>query len=754
MTMQQFNLGGTWVQSIGGREIDYVNIPGAFPPIGACTLARTFDLPWEASAKQRIFLVTEGVLARAAFVLNGQPIGEAGPWATYRFELPAGLLKPEGNLLQAHLRDLGEAFGPMPGRRFECGLPRAIYLERRPTVYLASMTFHAELSEERDVAHCSVSVEVDGQPQRAAHVIMAEQETGRVVAQADARPGQPAEFDVEWPRLWSPTAPNLYTLCATLPNSDSLNEQVGIRTLEARGHDFYLNGQRLVLKGVCRHEFSTLSGYAMPEAEVRNELARIKHAGFNYIRLVHSPHAPCVPRIAAELGLLVSEEPGTCWQDLSKPEIAAPAVECLMRTVQRDRNVPSVFAFLIYNECNPNVDYAVQQAQACRTISPGCLLGMADCSGQNDAIKAMVHAADLSFYGINCYATFPNEYEQRMAIFDDRPLVFTEWGGVLGQGNARQLKELCDGFVLHSQADEPLRLAGCSFWAWADYPEYSRPLPAAWDGWTIEGLTDQQAHPKPDLAILSQMCFDMDHPPLAPAPRVEVLLKAPRRDEHWQTVSLEAVTGDQTALEATIDQWRASHPRPSPWVLQRTDQPAPRPRFGRLLVDGIPFACRDLTQEAHPLLLGAGREEVLIPVNRVVRALAVLGHVTAINGYPYSTISSVFSAHPGTEPARPAGAPAAEYVFEFEDEAVTQGLRHGYEILRGNDICRYWMSAPRAAFTRPAVRCVVHPSFEVLRADLWERRFATPRFLRAIRWRLLDPEAILMLFGLSVEIAE
>ena len=752
--MNQFSLGGTWAQSVRGRQIDYVTIPGAFPPIGECTLARTFDLPWPSDAKHRLFLVTEGVLAKATFVLNGQPIGEAGPWATYRYELPAGLLKPAGNMLEAHLRDLGEAFGPMPGRRFACGLPREIYLERRPLVYLAGMTFQAELNEERDTAHCSVSVEIDGQIQRAAHVILAEKETGRVVAQGEAHADQPAEFDVTWPRLWSPEAPNLYTLSATLPNSDTLTEQVGIRKLEVRERDFYLNGQRLVLKGVCRHEFTTLSGYAVPEAEVRTELARIKHAGFNYIRLVHSPHAACVPRIAAELGLLVSEEPGTCWQDLSQPAIAAPAVECLMRTVQRDRNVPSIFAFLIYNECNPNVDYAVQQAQACRSISPGCLLGMADCSGQNDAIKAMVQAADLSFYGINCYATFPNEYEQRMAIFDDRPLVFTEWGGVLGQGNPRQLKELCDGFVLHTQADEPLRLAGCSFWAWADYPEYSRPLPAAWDGWTIEGLTDQQAHPKPDLAILSQMCFEMDHPPLAPAPHVEVLLKAPRREGVWQPVSLQSIEGDQSALEACIDQWRQSHTRPSPWVMQRTGQPAPRPRFGRLLVDGIEFACRDVDTEAHPLLLGTGRTEVVIPVNQTVRALTVLGHVTAINGYPYSTISSVFSAHPGTEPARPAGAPAAEYVFEFADGTLVQPLRHGDEILRGNDICRYWMTEPRATCTRPAVRAVVHPSYEVLRADLWERCLEAPRFLRAIRWHLLDPEAILMLFGLSVEIAE
>jgi hypothetical protein len=51
------------------------------------------------------------------------------------------------------------------------------------------------------------------------------------------------------------------------------------------------------------------------------------------------------------------------------------------------------------------------------------------------------------------------------------------------------------------------------------------------------------------------------------------------------------------------------------------------------------------------------------------------------------------------------------------------------------------------------VRVAINRTSEVLRLDLWEHALAAPRFLKAIRWRLADPEAILLLYALSVRVA-
>ena len=174
------------------------------------------------------------------------------------------------------------------------------------------------------------------------------------------------------------------------------------------------------------------------------------------------------------------------------------------------------------------------------------------------------------------------------------------------------------------------------------------------------------------------------------------------------------------------------------------------PRFGRLLVDGIEFACRDVERPAHPLLIGKGCEEIVIPVNRKITAIAVLGHVAVRGGYPSSKVLSVH--HRDAEPARQLGDPAAEYEFVFKDGTVTVPLRHGMEILRSNNICRWWTPEPRAPRTRPAVRAVIDKSYEILRLDLWEYPLPSVRHLKYIRWCLKDAEALLALWAVSVQV--
>ncbi len=740
--MVEIQLGGRWQRSVGTRCIDSVAVPGSYEPLGECTLEREFRWnPADDGASWRHFLCTEGVLAEAEFSLNGEPVGRAGPWVPYRFEIPPGILKQSNHLL-ARVRDTAVPFGLTPGRRMDAGLIRGISIERRPAAFISSLQFHYELSQDFVTAACSVAVAFDGAaPGTTVEALLEDVATGLRVAGASAGAGQAIEFEVHEPRLWSPESPHLYRLSVSArggaADGDVAAETVGFRRLEIRGRDFFLNGKRLVLKGVCRHEFLASHAFSPPQAAVERDLALIKHAGFNFVRLVHAPPAAAVSRIAARLGLLVSEEPGACFMDLSDERIASAAIESMRRTVLRDRNCPSVFAWLIYNECNPDPAYARRIADAIRELDPGDRpIGMADCSGAVDKVKEMVAAGGLSLYGINRYDSDPNAYLRIMESYPELPLVITEWGGRVGQGNPRTLAELCATFARHAREGPSARVAGSCFWVWQDYPELTRAEPATIDGWTIEGLIDREGKPRQDLLALSLMCFETDHPPVREAGQPRVLLPGPRRAETWESVDLEQITGDQAALEREIEQARAVHGVRAPVL-------------GPLLVDGIEFTPRHPEHPASPLLIGRGREEAVIPVNRRVQAIAVLGHVDFRAGYPGS---GLFSVHTGAALApRTLGQPASEYRLEFEDGTVAEPLRHGEHILRGNVICRWWRSDPRAPFTRGAIEAILHPSYEILRIDLWEKRFERPRLLRRIRWRLQDEESIQGVFAISVE---
>lgn len=739
---EELQLGGWWQRSVGAGCIDFVAVPGSYEPLGECTLEREFRwTPADAGASWRYSLCTEGVLADAAFTLNGTPLGRAGPWVPYRFEIPPGTLQ-ESNHLLARVRDTVVPFGLTPGRRMDAGLIRGISIERRPAAFISSLQFHHELSQDFARAACSVAVAIDGAaPGTTVEALLEEVESGQRVAGASAGAGQALEFEVPEPRLWSPESPHLYRLRVRArggaADGDVAAETVGFRRIEIRGRDFFLNGKRLVLKGVCRHEFLASHAFSPAEAAVERDLALIKHAGFNFVRLVHAPQAAAVPRIAARLGLLVSEEPGACFMDLSDERIASAAIESMRRTVLRDRNCPSVFAWLIYNECNPHPAYARRIADAIRRLDrSGRPIGMADCSGAVEQVKEMVAAGGLSLYGINRYDSDPNAYLKIMQSYPELPLVITEWGGRVGQGNPRTLAELCATFARHAREGPSARIAGSCFWVWQDYPEFTRAEPATIDGWTIEGLIDRQGKPRQDLLALSQMCFEIDHPPVREAGQPRVLLPGPRRAPTWAQVDLGQVTGDQAALEREIEQARAVHGVRAPVL-------------GPVLVDGIEFTPRHPEHPASPLLIGRGREEAVIPVDRRVQAIAVLGHVDFRAGYPGSGLFSVHTG--GALAARTLGQPASEYRFEFDDGTVAEPLRHGEHILRGNVICRWWKSDPRAPFTRAAVEAVLHHSYEILRIDLWEKRFERPRLLRRIRWRLQDQESIQGMFAMSVE---
>jgi beta-glucuronidase len=730
-------LHGSWTRAIAGRDLDTVQVPGTWPACGVCTVHHEFDLPAGMLVDGDSFaLVGEGVLSRATFTLNGQVIGESGPWLSFRFVIPAKLLRERGNRIAAEINDINETFGPTPGRHFEPGIFRPIRIERRPRTRITEVHPLMVLSDDLTRVDVTVSIALEGPDQPQLSCALIDAATGKVVAERSAAAGR-LVFSLDHPRLWSPDLPNIYRLDVRA-GDDHWSDIVGFRRLETRGPDILLNGKRIVLAGVCRHEFVAELGYAASEAHARREMARIRHAGFNHVRLVHSPQAAWVPRIAAEVGLLVSEEPGACFHDLSDPRIADGAVAALSDLVKRDRHLPSIYAWYIYNECLPCTPYAVRAVAACRALDPGCLTSMADCSGRKDDILAMVAASGLSIYGINIYTMWGNDYAKILDWYTDRPVVMTEWGGMMTLGNKRVLGDHCKHWSATLRAEAPKRFAGCSFWAWADYEERRRMAPAAVEGWTIEGLVDRHGHAREALADMSQWAFDLRHPPIPKRAPVEILRQSPLRSGAWRTLDLAAVAGDQTDAETRLRAVSANAPAAGTM-----------PVAERIIVDGVPFRPRCGQDGWMPLLLAGMRKEVTIPVSGKVTSIAVLGHSAFAAAWPGNAVHSVH--HRDQEPARRPGDAAASFIFDYADGSVTVPQRHGIEVLRGNDICRWWTTGARSPAVVPAVRLVVDEDCFILRLDLAELALDPKRDLKQIRWQLEDQEAIISLFALSVQ---
>ena len=155
-------------------------------------------------------------------------------------------------------------------------------------------------------------------------------------------------LDVPNAHLWSVDDPFLYRLATTLTvngdRADSVTTSVGIRTVAFdKDNGFFLNGQRVEIKGVCDHQDHAGVGSAIPDRLNEWRLEQLKKYGVNALRTSHNPPTPELLDAADRLGILVMDENRLIG---SSPEILSQ----LTRLVERDRNHPSVIMWSLGNE--------------------------------------------------------------------------------------------------------------------------------------------------------------------------------------------------------------------------------------------------------------------------------------------------------------------------------------------------------------------------------------------------------------------
>lgn len=171
------------------------------------------------------------------------------------------------------------------------------------------------------------------------------------------------------PLLWTAETPDLYTVLIKLvgPAGELLDVEsgrVGFREVRISGEGvLLLNGKRLVIRGVNRHEFSPETGRYVSEEHMRREIAAMKRLNFNAVR---TSHYPCSTRwydLCDELGIYLVDETnlethGIGGQLSASPEWTAAYVERASRMVLRDKNHPSVLIWSLGNESGAGANHA------------------------------------------------------------------------------------------------------------------------------------------------------------------------------------------------------------------------------------------------------------------------------------------------------------------------------------------------------------------------------------------------------------
>ena len=180
------------------------------------------------------------------------------------------------------------------------------------------------------------------------------------------------ETAVSAPRQWTAETPYLYTLVLTLRNPadevvDIESCRVGFRQVEIKDGMALLNGRRLVVRGVDRHEFNPWHGRAVTEADMRADILLMKQLNFNAVRTSHYPNDPRWYDLCDELGLCLVDEANLETHGieslLSKdPAWACAYLERATRMVLRDKNHASVLFWSLGNESGYGPNHAAMAA--------------------------------------------------------------------------------------------------------------------------------------------------------------------------------------------------------------------------------------------------------------------------------------------------------------------------------------------------------------------------------------------------------
>ncbi|MDA3823701.1 MAG: hypothetical protein PF450_13975, partial [Bacteroidales bacterium] len=179
-----------------------------------------------------------------------------------------------------------------------------------------------------------------------------------------------SSFTIESPLLWSAEEPNLYHYTLELKENgkviDTVTGHFGFRKIEIIGKTIYLNGKRLILRGVNRHEIDPLSGRAITEELIKKDILLMKRNNINALRTSHYPNHPYVYELCDTLGIYLMDEinletHGTWmiagkgekrWYTIpdDKQEWRVAVLHRATSMTMRDKNHPSILFYSCGNE--------------------------------------------------------------------------------------------------------------------------------------------------------------------------------------------------------------------------------------------------------------------------------------------------------------------------------------------------------------------------------------------------------------------
>lgn len=344
-------------------------------------------IPKDWQGKQ-ILLTFEGAAHDSTVFCNGKKVGEHHcGYTAFTVDLTDNVLYGQDNLLCVRLDSRENLNVPPFGYVIDYmtygGIYRDVRLEVKEKVSLSDIFVHTAIDFKSSPVTAQITSEITltasdenvtirqyYMPKSTA----AAQESWRLLCEQTVSADTTGDKKIALtaaitdPLLWDTEEANLYILKTQLYQDNTLLDETettfGIREAVFKKDGFYLNGRKLRIRGLNRHQSFPYVGYAMPKSMQRLDADLLKkELGLNAVRTSHYPQSHYFLERCDELGLLVfTEFPG--WQHIGDDSWKAQAVANAEDMIRQYRNHPSIILWGIRINESPDDDAFYEKTNA------------------------------------------------------------------------------------------------------------------------------------------------------------------------------------------------------------------------------------------------------------------------------------------------------------------------------------------------------------------------------------------------------
>jgi len=341
---------------------------------------RTFRVPaaWKG---RRTFLRFEGVAFGYEVSINGRKAGvsSASAFNRHTFDV-TDFLRPEAdgdNVLAVRVTTKPHGFEfDLNDDWSLSGIYRDVSLFSVPATHVRDLSTKTVLQPDGS-ADLSIDVALSQADGEVLATLLAPD--GSIAGKLSLPPGDHGHrsgiMRIARPALWTAETPSLYRLELVLAaggvTQQRIAERIGLRQVSIANGVLLLNGRPIKMRGVNHHDLDPVTGRAVTEAQIRQDLELMKKANVNYLRTSHYPPHPRLLELCDELGLYVMDEVaiGHGEKNLEKPEYREAILARVEPTIARDKNRASVLVWSIGNE-NPITDVELEAGRLAKQLDP------------------------------------------------------------------------------------------------------------------------------------------------------------------------------------------------------------------------------------------------------------------------------------------------------------------------------------------------------------------------------------------------